>query len=461
MEANRVELKDYNFVFAIVRLFSCSDNRGIVLGKITECKSASFLEGAPIYIKPRENTVSEVVDLNTIDLSKFNRATGEWEGGNIPTAVPFKTQLFENTHPLCFVPEKYRCADWFASYIAAEIEEERRNIERTTATLNSLSSNTIYKKLVTYTDSYDRSIDTGDMRMFHRFQLVEEILVKVFSTEAFNRLLELVNYFVGSSVFNYHHDFISSYISTCKLISGIQPPVISKEDKKKVIKKANRYWRPRNCWNYDPPNEVEFEDNTEMLEKVKQHLSMIKGLEITYLRKRMLAYYSDGAFVTSPDAAPKGYHPPFLISHVSDPLLYSGEVWALHFNISSKDYQRDNFIYFCTPEQYVNAMTSMGRPDLVKDWKPWSDLIFVSSDWCERNSKSRYGDEDEIDLSTPNRRRLSLATWILGPFTQKCIEDGLGNPLEGFATITSPKLNKNKWRYIAETKKTLSSAGAS
>jgi hypothetical protein len=458
MEANKVELKDYNFALATVRLFPHSDNRGIILSKITKCKAASFLEGAPIYIEPRGNIVFEVIDLNTIDLSKFNRATGEWEGGNIPTVVPFKAQLFEDTHPLCFIPKKYRCTDWFASYIASEIEKERKNIERTAATFSPPGYNTIYKKLVTYTDSYNRSTDTGNVRMFHRFQLVEEMLVKALSTKAFDRLLELVDYFVGSSVFNYHRDFLSSYMSIYKPISGVQPPVISKEDKEKVIKKANRYWRPRNCWNYDPPSEVEFEDNVEMLEKVKQHLSMIKGLEITYLRKRMLAYYSDGAFVTSPDAAPKGYHPPFLISHVSDPLLYSGEVWTLHFTINSVDYQNDNFIYFCTPEQYVNAMTSIGRPDLVKNWKPWSDLIFVSSDWCERNSKSKYS--DEIDLSTPNRRRLSLITWILGPFTQKCIEDGIGNPLEGSATITSYKISKNKWRSTTETKKALSSTGA-
>jgi hypothetical protein len=465
MEDNRVELADYSPILAVVKYRHYSCQEATLKGKIHSCKSIPSLVNATVYIKvatdPKEIKLTSsreyaVVDLKIYDTEKFNVNTKRWKGGT-PTMVPLTKLLADDEHPLCFIPEKYRKHEInVRTYLRHVITEEKKSIESGVKNFTPE-----YDLMILNKDLYEKSFVTGENTTFHRFERVKYKRTCPAPTEKFNRLLNIISYF---ETFYYTYQLtesLSKYNNEYCLDGGVHVPVMSEEDKEAIISEARFFWHPRNCWNYDPPSEVEFEDNSEMLEKVKQHLSMIKGLEITYLRKRMLAYYSDGPFITSPDAALRGYQPPFLArysSYIDKPLLYSGEAWSLHFTINNKDYQRNNFIYFCTPDQYVKAMTSMYRKDLLENWKPWSDLMFISSDWCERNGKVNYN--KGIDLSTPHRRRLSLAAWILGPFIQKCIEDGLGNPLEGFATIVSPKFNRNRWRAITKAKKILSEVGA-
>jgi hypothetical protein len=465
MEDNRVELANYSPILAVVEYKHYSCQEVTIKGKIRSCKSIPSLVNATVYIKvgtdPKEIKFTSskeyaVVDLRIYDTEKFNVNTKRWKGGT-PTVVPLTKLLVDDAHPLCFIPKRYRKYEInVRTYLRHVITDEKKSIESGVKDFNSEHDFMILSR-----DLYEKSLITGEDTTFHRFERVKYKRTYPALTEKFNRLLGIIKYFEDFSYIYQLTESFSKYNNEYCLDSGVHVPVMSEEDKKDIMSKARFFWSSRNCWNFDPPNEVEFEDNTEMLEKVKQHLSMIKGLEITYLRKRMLAYYSDGAFATSPDAAIRGHRPWFLViysSYIDKPLLYSGEAWSLHFTINNKDYQRNNFIYFCTPDQYVKAMTSMGREDLLENWEPWSDLMFISSDWCERNGKVNYN--KGIDLSTPHRRRLSLATWILGPFIQKCIEDGLGNPLEGFATIVSPKFNRDRWRAITEARKVLSEVGA-
>jgi hypothetical protein len=457
---SRVELKDYKGAFVIATISGRSaTDIFLVKYSITTVydESLDHLIGTNIYSHLDAGTYSIanqdyytiVFDINTLDLSS----------PETPIAVPLVKQLVEDTHPLCFIPEKYRYNKATCPVTARFLKQHYRNLI-TSYFLHSLEEEVNKLPVNPVNEDSNFIVDVEDKytdKMLYRFQKLcfsDNNRDPRGSSPVIINLLQLKSFFEGSRV-NYSEPVeIEREDRPLVHSKDIRPPVVSWYQRSELIKEAKTCWKPRNCWNYDPPNEVEFEDNSEMLEKVKQHLSMIKGLEITYLRKRMLAYYSDGAFAASPDAAPEWYHPPFLTSHVSDPLLYSGEAWSLHFTINNKDYQRNNFIYFCTPDQYVKAMMSMYREDLVENWEPWSDLIFISSDWCERNGKVNYN--DGIDLSTPHRRRLSLAAWILGPFIQKCVEDGLGNPLEGFATIVSPRFNRNRWQTVAEAKKLIS-----
>jgi hypothetical protein len=453
MGDNRVELKYYDPVLTKM-ICPAPMGRDFVPAVVSNTEGPTSLIRTTLYVKTRPGSTGkfisrrEVIDLNTVDLSRFNQHTRRWRLKRNPSVVTFLDLLAEDAHPLCFVPKWcIGSRENIISYLSDELIKERDNIIEYT----NYSDDT--KKELLFYDGMRVSSDTGTSQYFHRFQVTERRDRQYNITPVYKRLVKMLNHFGYYSHVNTYGS-LPKYETAYMLVDGKPDSVLSQEDKKHALYEAQSLWSPRNQWNFDPPSEVEFEDNSEMLEKVKQHLSMIKGLEITYLRKRMLAYYSDGHFSTSPDAAPRWYRPPFLDSYRSFPLLYSGEAWTLYFTIDGKDYQNGSFIYFCTPDQYVKAMTSMGREDLVKDWEPWSDLIFISSDWCERNGKVNYN--NGIDLSTPHRRRLSLAAWILGPFTQRCIETGLGNPLEGFATIVSPKFNRNRWRAVSMARKALS-----
>jgi hypothetical protein len=213
-----------------------------------------------------------------------------------------------------------------------------------------------------------------------------------------------------------------------------------------LLKDARASFNCRNSWNHDYPSEKEFEDTTEMYLQVVEHCKNIPGFQVISLRKRDLAYYSDGSFTSSPDAYPKTYAKKldngFQVLGNGAPLLYAGEAWCLYFNIAGKDYLGGNHIYFATPEQYKNAYKD-GRPDLVPEgWEPWSDLIWISSDWCERNRNKTL--DSGINLSTPNTRRLSLFNWIMSAFLQHCVEHSLGNPFPG-VILENKNTAKSRW----------------
>jgi hypothetical protein len=182
---------------------------------------------------------------------------------------------------------------------------------------------------------------------------------------------------------------------------------------------------PCSRWNYTATHPLTLDLNlrNEMLEKVKQHLSGIPDLKIIHLSLRKLAYFSDGSRKNTPDAINhkdtnifhtnnfyEFHNDPSNKPAAADPCIYLGDAWCLYFETSKYDFlQAGSMIYFCTPEQFVDAYKDK-RPDLIENFEPWSDLMFISSDFCERNGSENY--RFHIDLQTPHRKRLSLYHWI-------------------------------------------------
>jgi hypothetical protein len=201
----------------------------------------------------------------------------------------------------------------------------------------------------------------------------------------------------------------------------------------------------QNTWNYNPPNKMVFESNIEMYDKVMEHCADIPGFRITYLRKVELLYMSDGEMEYTPHAI---NHPKYsdkvieiyeneygirdhrivdraanihIYNTLTVPVIYLGEAWLIKFLVFNKDLLRDCRVYFATPEQFYRAYENT-RPDLLEGFKPFSDLMTITSDWCSRNDPtSTYG--AGIDLYSPWSQRQSLKAWILGPAIAKNMTD--------------------------------------
>lgn len=206
-------------------------------------------------------------------------------------------------------------------------------------------------------------------------------------------------------------------------------------------------YRDRSFFNSDKPSYLEIvtplQEIEEMKEKVLNHCKFIPNLEIKDIRKISLVYKSDGNFDNTSDAvnhkntrrtikhsSKKGYeivktskeNPSF-----DYPVIYVGEAWRIYFTIGGVDYLNGNFVNFVTPEQFLETYTKL-RPDLIgNDWKPWSDLIFISTDWCERNGARVKNATGAIDLQSPHQKRIALWQWIIGPLASRCLAHG--NPI--------------------------------
>jgi len=200
-----------------------------------------------------------------------------------------------------------------------------------------------------------------------------------------------------------------------------------------------------NTWNYNPPNKMVFESNTEMYDKVMEHCADIPDFRITYLRRVELLYMSDGEMEYTPHAI---NHPKYsdkvieiyeneygirdhrvvdraanipIYNTLTVPVIYLGEAWLIKFLVFNKDLLRDCRVYFATPEQFYRAYENT-RPDLLEGFEPFSDLMTITSDWCSRNDPtSTYG--AGIDLYSPWSQRQSLKAWILGPAIAKNMAD--------------------------------------
>ena len=208
-------------------------------------------------------------------------------------------------------------------------------------------------------------------------------------------------------------------------------------DKGLLAKQVLGNWRARNAWNSDVPTVIELDKDRieKMKDQVLAHCKLLSGFEIVDLRPVNLAYFSDGSYTLAADAInqPKsGYSVKRDAEgkHVvvkgkqdttaSKPCIYCGEAWRIYFQFGGKDYLAGHYVYFATPEQFVDAYKT-ARPDLLgDDWQPWSDLIFISSDYCERNGAHAKDTGKGIDIQTPHQKRVALWQWILGPFLGRC-----------------------------------------
>jgi len=205
------------------------------------------------------------------------------------------------------------------------------------------------------------------------------------------------------------------------------------------------HYKQRSGFNADRASYIEVNTPVEEIEKMKEqvlhHCRFIPNLEIKDLRKISLVYNSDGDFANTADAvnhpktkrdivwsAKEGYHVVPVNKDLGPqwarPVIYVGEAWRIYFTIGGVDYLQNNFVNFVTPEQFLDCYTKL-RPDLIEEgWKPWSDLIFISTDWCERNGARVKQTTGAIDLQSPHQKRIALWQWIIGPLAGKCLQNG-------------------------------------
>ena len=192
------------------------------------------------------------------------------------------------------------------------------------------------------------------------------------------------------------------------------------------------------------PEECNFDRIADMKTQVLNHCKFCPQLEILDLRPVQLIYYSDGGFGHTPDALNLadskmviGYTKSEIVygkndkdltdkgaQKIASPIIYAGEAWRIKFKLNNTDVLGDNWVYFATPEQFVEAYGNT-RPELLGDnWTTWSDLIFIASHWCARNG-SEDKEKGNINLQTPHRQRLGLWHWILGPLMAKIRQNGV------------------------------------
>lgn len=433
---DRVELKNYK-----PNLVKVCRNKVIDPGSTLNGGSINLLELDKNTYLSSLNIYSHYayIDLNLIE-GTYNPTTKRWKGRkNTPSCHDFIDLILNNLHPLTYInknTDKHYIGSFpsngaiiLKDYLESVIEEIIKK----------------YKGNPISEDDYSYEITTKDRsNIYFRFSLLKKKISASIDSEL-NNLKYIYNY-IGYPCANFYKEALKKYSlleEDLAIDTELKTPSVDTQEIERLLKVAKKDFIVRNNWNIDPPSIIEFEDNSEMIDQVYSHCQAIQGFEIKYLRKRQLAYYSDGSMNLTPDRIDNDYHKSEL-ARGHQPLIYCGEAWCIYFKINGKDYLGGNHVYFATPEQYYEAYKDK-RPDLVENFKPWSDLLWISSDWCERNGRENY--HKGIDLSTPNRRRLSLLTWILGPLLQKCIESGLGNPLTN-AAITSPKFNKSKWAKL-------------
>lgn len=249
----------------------------------------------------------------------------------------------------------------------------------------------------------------------------------------------------------------------------VRTPKISDSD----IQKIRALYYPA-TFNTMPASTIDRTDNKEMLKKVREHLKNLPGIEITYLRKVYLCYLSDGNSSLTPDrinarsklaydnTIPIDKNPLLLVTNKSEkpgycvvnyPCIYLGEAWQVGFTVGGVDYLKGCKVFFTTPETFEREYKKH-RKSLVKGFKPWSDLIFICSDWCERNGTKNYS--KGIDLQTPHQKRMSLSDWIIGPFCQHAQTNCKVHPFaskKGKSVRLSFKKEPKKFDVAALTKK--------
>ena len=444
-DIKKVDLLEYNYLLARVSPVTTKKEVATIadtlVGEIPEeykkiNMTASIRRGVVLSHK-------HLVDLSLVNPNNY--VGNRWKSGTVPVLDDFIWQLENGTHPACTIGKIHEFNGGLSKYLNNKIMELREAASKLAPEET--------KETLTYT-LHDMMLEGKLIPRFSACKTNSKGKKKIAETPELKRVMSLAVYLTSQIGRIYPSSILAlkptadSSEDKLDFSSAIvfNPPIPDKEKMNQLLKDSRASFSHRNSWNHDYPSEKEFEDTTEMYLKVVEHCKDIPGFQIISLRKRDLAYYSDGSYLSSPDAYPKTYKAKlengYQVSGGGSPLLYAGEAWCLYFNVAGKDYLNGNHVYFATPDQYVAAYKE-GRPDLVpEDWKPWSDLIWISSDWCERNRNKSL--DSGINLSTPNTRRLSLFCWIVGAFLQHCIEHSLGNPFPG-TILENKNTAKSRW----------------
>lgn len=207
------------------------------------------------------------------------------------------------------------------------------------------------------------------------------------------------------------------------------------------------------CWDYPSRREmVSREEYEEVFKAIEDEiLNFVPGAEVKSIAKRWLAYVSDGGFDFTDDAinhpklgrgkvyawnrhepppkglehtifVPTGEKVPAGYGDVGRPVIYLGEAWTVYFRILGSDYLSEEcYAYFATPEQFKAAYIDT-RPDALEQFRAPRGMIFVCSDWCERNGS--WNKQRGIDLHSPLRRTMAFWQFIVGPVVAKALANG-------------------------------------
>jgi len=393
----------------------------------------------------------KVVDLNTVDFSNYNLTSKRWKFKTKPTVETFLSQLISKTHPLIEFESEEFVEDLV---MPAEVETDLEISEVITTT----------KALVKLDNMFPAS--KGVSANLNRFNVctattnspVQKITnitlydcpMTSYLRDAFNQGCTLST---NTNLYYYFNPKeLSKKVETTYYLASLNPPQVTDEQRTALLKEASKNYKQEDYWIISSPNEVEFEDNSAMLEQVREHCKGIPGFEVVYLRKHIAAYVSDGSMECTLDAV--NYHTPKLSIHTEydnqnilrvlydkngsgSPLIYFGECYQIYFTIGGKDVLEGCRILFATPEQYYAAYSKL-RPDIVDNFVPWSDLLFIGSSWCQRNRLKSL--DKGYNLQTPKSSPRSLYAWIVDSAFSRIYGNGHSDTIPGYNVIYGAKL---------------------
>lgn len=220
------------------------------------------------------------------------------------------------------------------------------------------------------------------------------------------------------------------------------------------------------------PSVVNFDSTEKMRALIEEHCKAIPGFKITDLTHHLFFYRSDGNMECTPDAInhpsrhlhlcikckdASDYQKMFLQSTkaklnlseifiISAPVIYAGTGWCVEFTIGGVN-PISGCRVMCAPWDEFASNIGLFHPTLLDGIAPWSDIVFICSDWCERNRAKEL--DKHINLQTPTRRRMSLLSWILGPMLERARQSGLTIP--GFSQhIPKPDLLEKMKTFTAK-----------
>lgn len=354
--------------------------------------------GTTLHIEDTKDKITEV-DLGQLNLDRFNTTIRRWNnkvGDKNPT-IPcsFRDQLKREIHPIAYVKT-----------------EDKEHID---ILLDTLLNNTTKILPIDVLDKYSNIY----IKRFTQFDKDNNIKIETpkISEEAKEKLLNTAL----NNVLNKHkidEDSIDSY-------------------------------------NITIPNKIEFEDNSEMIDKVYNKCKYIPEFKITYLRKVKLLFrcftgttsqqkhilYSIGQILGLKDKIDIGTRKP----------IYIGEAWNLCFTINNKNYMKSSGLFFITQEQLYKAREDLkglhkglhigmyGITDWIINCKPWAELMYLSSEWCQE-------ERDGNSIRLPITNAQSLESWLINYFPMGVIRKGGKDPfknIEGYTfnkTKATPKL---------------------
>lgn len=480
--AEKVPFYDYRPVLALV---TSAGIKSIHTFDAEQQEKYAKYKGAHVAVysfSGRINYDQVCIDLNLLPEGAWNDATGTWNQdvvkGMLPCFRHFGGLVYDGSHPLIknLYYDSHHCeGKWqntptqivYSMSLLLHDINNKKNIKYPSGVKEVFMTEEPVSEMVLTSDFYTKN---------GSFRFCKGIAAKtIYNTSKFEEFYKLCAWYSKITSIDYmryclHYlDVLrkQSYSlngkATCSDMLDI--PNVSHEEKLKLIQHAQPFSEHQDGYCISYPMLSEFEDPGEFMNIVKEHLSRVPDLKITYLRKRHVFYFGgnghpDGlnynynseygreqkcaTVYLSNNTAKLGLPESVTIGQVDtdstpvksgNAILYIGEAWMVYFTIEGKDVLAGNHLYFITPEQYAACYANhpIHKNKYVTDetGKPIAlpDLIYLAqASWCERAN----GDfkDDTTDFQTPYHRRMPLYIWILSNLIQRTgiVFKGIGTP---------------------------------